>query len=53
MSITDDRTEARSGGADGSADDLFDKIRDNPVGESMFRSPRRRSPRDAAVLSRT
>ena len=47
MSITEERPVADE--PDDAVDDLLDKVRGNPIGESIFRSPRRKTPRDRAA----
>jgi ferredoxin len=42
------RSEPAEPGPD-RADDLIDKVRDTPVGKSIFRSPRKVTPRDRAA----
>jgi menaquinol-cytochrome c reductase cytochrome b subunit len=53
MSLTHDHERdaaARPNGDDGDKlDELYDKVRETPVGKSIFRSPRRVTPRDRAA----
>jgi menaquinol-cytochrome c reductase cytochrome b subunit len=50
MSLTDERPDTKARVPDGDViDDLYDKVRDTTVGRSIFRSPRRITPRDRAA----
>jgi quinol-cytochrome oxidoreductase complex cytochrome b subunit len=50
MTVTDESTEFEEYGDEpDKLDDLYDKVRATPVGASIFRSPRRRTPRDRAA----
>ena len=55
MSVIDDHTESQTDASSAAVaepdavDDLFEKVRNTTVGKSIFRSPRRVTPRDRAA----
>jgi menaquinol-cytochrome c reductase cytochrome b subunit len=47
MTVTDDQGKQKEAGQPPT--DLYDRVRETPVGRSIWRSPRRRTPRDRAA----